>query len=136
MEASRRMSPGAGFGTTPDQESPTMKIRHVSAIAMLLAVFAAASLMAQDTASLTGTVSDSSGAAVAKAQVTLTNTDRGVNRTGTTNESGDHLFAAVPIGVYDLTVNAGGFKKYEAKGIILRVATKSRLDAVLQVGDG
>jgi hypothetical protein len=91
-------------------------------------------LFAQDTASITGTVSDPSGAAIPGAQVTLISAERGINRTTTTNGSGDYLFASLPIGSYDLTVSDAGFKKYDAKGIILRVAEKTRVNVVLEVG--
>ena len=47
---------------------------------------------------------------------------------------GDYLISAVPPGSYNLTISAPGFKKYEAPGIILRVAQKARADAALQVG--
>jgi hypothetical protein len=89
---------------------------------------------AQDTASLTGTVTDSTGAAVPSAQVMLTNGANGIKRTAASNGSGDFLFASLPIGSYDLAVSAEGFKKYEAKGIILRVADKARVNVPLQVG--
>src|ERR1700758_4403989 len=91
-------------------------------------------VFAQDTASITGTVTDPSGAAVSGAQVILDSADRGVKRTANTNESGSYLFAALPISSYDLTVTAPGFKKYEAKGIVLQVAQKARVDVGLQVG--
>src|SRR5580704_14151050 len=91
-------------------------------------------LFAQDTASITGTVTDPSGAAVANAQVTLISTEHGITRTSTTNGSGDYLFASLPIGSYNLTVSETGFKKYDAQGIILRVAEKTRVNVVLQVG--
>jgi len=89
---------------------------------------------AQDTASLTGTVTDSSGAAIPGAQVLVKNATNGINRTGTTNDSGDYLFASLPIGSYDLTVVSTGFKKYEAKGVVLRVAEKARVNVALEVG--
>src|SRR5579863_4620839 len=89
---------------------------------------------AQDTASITGTVTDSSGAAVPKAQVTISSTEHGFNRTAPTNDSGDYLFAALPIGSYDLTVTGVGFKKYQAKNVVLRVAEKARVNVTLQVG--
>ena len=68
--------------------------------ALWLGVFLSLSLaaLAQDTASITGTVTDPSGAAVAGAQVTLSSPDRGINRSTQTNESGDYLFGAVPGG--------------------------------------
>ena len=88
----------------------------------------------QDSASITGTVTDQSGAAVANAQVTLTSPERGVNRTSTTNQSGDYLFGAVPGGSYDLIIVAAGFKKYQAKSVKLEVGQKARADVALQVG--
>jgi hypothetical protein len=93
-----------------------------------------ATLFAQDTASITGTVTDPSGAAVPGAQVTLISGERGINRTTTTNGSGDYLFASLPIGSYDLAVTDAGFKKYDAKGVILSVAEKARVNVALQVG--
>jgi hypothetical protein len=96
-------------------------------------IFAAAA-WAQDTASLTGTVTDASGAAVPNAQVAVKNAEHGINRTGTTNGSGDYLFASLPIGSYDLTVTSTGFKKYQAKGVVLRVAEKARINVALEVG--
>jgi hypothetical protein len=112
-----------------------MKISNRSLLmtAMLVCIFCAAAL-AQDTASITGTVTDPSGAAVPNAQVELNNSEHGINRRGTSNSSGDFLFASLPIGSYDLTVTAEGFKKYEAKGVVLRVADKARVNVALQVG--
>ena len=93
--------------------------------AMVIAICCTAA-SAQDTASITGTVTDSSGAAVPNAQIAVKNAEHGINRTGMTNDSGDYLFASLPIGSYDLIVTAPGFKKYEAKGVVLRVAEKAR----------
>ena len=88
-------------------------------IAVLVLIFCAAAL-AQDTASITGTITDPSGAAIPNAKVELTNSEHGISRSGSSNSSGDFLFASLPIGSYDLTVTAEGFKKYEAKGVVLR----------------
>ncbi len=99
---------------------------------LLLTLCAAA--WAQDTASITGTVTDASGAAVPKAQVTISNTEHGIKRTAPTNASGEYLFAALPISSYDLTVTAEGFKKYQAKNVVLQVAEKARVNVALQVG--
>ena len=91
-------------------------------------------LFAQDTASITGSVTDPSGAAIPGAQVTVTSLEQGINRAATSNSTGDYLFAALPIGSYNLTVAAPGFKKFQATGIILRVAQKARVDVAMQVG--
>jgi hypothetical protein len=90
---------------------------------------------AQDTASLTGTVFDSAGAVVARAQVAVTNAEHGVNRTTVTNSAGDYAVPALPApGSYDVTVTADGFTRFEAKSVVLDVAQKARVDVTLQVG--
>jgi hypothetical protein len=115
-------------------EKPDMKFHRVNLPAVLLVMIFCAAAWAQDTASITGTVSDPSGAAVAGAQVSIANAEHGIKQDGTSNGSGDFLFGSLPIGAYDLTVTASGFKKYEAKGVILRVADKARVNVALQVG--
>src|SRR5580698_3142105 len=81
-----------------------------------------ASLFAQDSASITGTVTDQTGAAIPNAKVTLINSEHGIYRPTVTNGDGAYLVSAVPAGTYKLVISAKGFKKYEAEGIILRVA--------------
>jgi len=100
----------------------------------LLMVILCAAAWAQDTASLTGTVTDSSGAAIPNAQVAVMNAAEGISRKAATNGSGDFLFASLPIGSYDLTVTSTGFKKYEAKGVVLNVGEKARVNVALEVG--
>jgi hypothetical protein len=90
---------------------------------------------AQDTASLTGTIRDKSGAVIPKAQVVIKNTANGLTRNLVTNADGEYLASALPPGPYDLTVAAKGFRKYQAKDVTLRVAQTARIDVTLQVGD-
>ena len=90
---------------------------------------------AQDSGSVTGTVRDTSGAVVPNAEVKFTSSAIGMTRTTTTNDDGDYLGGALPPGSYDLTVTAKGFKAYQAKKIIVRVAEKARVDVTLQVGE-
>ena len=98
-------------------------------------MFSTAFVRAQDTASLTGTVIDPTGAVVAGAQVAVTNAEHGINRTTVTNSAGDYAAPALPApSSYDVTVTAEGFKKFVAKGVILDVARKARVDVTLQVG--
>jgi Carboxypeptidase regulatory-like domain len=70
-----------------------MKIRRawLCVLAFMLSVPA---VFSQDTASITGTVTDSSGAAIANAQVTVSIPEKGINQVAPTNGSGDFLFAA------------------------------------------
>src|SRR3989441_76472 len=101
---------------------------------ILLSILVAATAFAQDTASITGTVTDPSGAAIAKAQVTVSSPDRGIDRPTSTNDSGDYLVAGLPPGPVNVAVTAPGFKKYEVRGVILRVGQKARNDIAMQVG--
>jgi len=94
----------------------TMKSNRMLVRMLFLMVTLCGVALAQDTASLAGTVTDASGAAVQGAQVSLTNSQHGLSNTTSSNGSGDFLFASLPIGSYDLTVTVQGFKKYEAKG--------------------
>src|SRR5882762_4089606 len=128
---SNRLSPGLHLD--PLRES-RMKIRLVSKIVFVIALFSATLLHAQDSASVTGTVRDTSGANIANAQVAVTSTDRGINRETTTNSDGEYSVAALPPGSYDIIVTAQGFKKFQAKDVVLRVAAKVRVDVPLQVG--
>src|SRR5437588_2617682 len=111
-----------------------MRSNRVMLPSVLLVLTFWAAAWAQDTASLTGTVTDSSGAAISGAQVSVNNTAQGISRQAATNGSGDFLFAALPIGSYDLAVTSTGFKKYEAKGVVLNVAEKARVNVAMQVG--
>jgi hypothetical protein len=86
------------------------------------------------TSSITGTVTDSSGAVVPGASVTITDRSEGVTRNMVTNSAGAYLVSALPAGTYTLIVTARGFKAYRATGIIVQSAQKIRADATLQVG--
>ena len=115
-------------------EKLTMKSNQMLVRMLLLMVILCAPVWAQDTASLTGTVTDASGAAIPNAQVAVSNASQGISRKAATNGSGDFLFASLPIGSYDLSITSTGFKKYEAKGVVLNVGEKARVNVAMQVG--
>lgn len=108
----------------------------VTALAVLLAfVLGAASGWAQSQqGSILGTVKDASGAMVAGATVTLTNTDEGVVRTTKTNASGDYLFLDAIADHYDIDVAAFGFQDWKLSGAELAARQQLRVDASLAVG--
>ncbi len=86
------------------------------------------------TANVQGTVTDSTGAVVGNANVALTSEATQVKRTTVSDASGIYLFPAVPIGTYDLSVTATGFKTWEQKGIQLEVGSSISVNANLTVG--
>ena len=88
----------------------------------------------QATASIVGTVTDPSGAAVSSATITITNAETGIVRTTTTNGTGSYSAPQLPIGHYRLRAQAAGFKAYEQTGITLNVNDTVRADLSLQVG--
>ena len=108
-------------------------IRLAFGLLITLLCLCGSAAFAQDTATFTGTVRDSSGAVVS-AQVTVSNATIGVSRTTVTNSDGEWVTTALPVSTYDITVSAKGFKKYEANGVVIRVGQKLRVDVSLEVG--
>jgi Carboxypeptidase regulatory-like domain/TonB-dependent Receptor Plug Domain len=103
------------------------------AIVFTAIVLTAGACWAQDS-SITGSVRDSSGAAVPGATVTIVNSQKAISRTAATNASGEYLVSGLPAGNYDINVKAPGFQQYQVNGLVLRVADKARADAALTVG--
>jgi Carboxypeptidase regulatory-like domain len=84
--------------------------------------------------SVTGVVTDPQGASVAGAEVTLTLVATNTSRTTTTNESGLYHFAAVPAGIYDITISKAGFKVHKAAAQKVSIGSQLTLDVQLEVG--
>jgi hypothetical protein len=112
-----------------------MKVKLIFLISTLAALWAVSPLAAQNSSSITGTVRDSSGAIVSDAQVTLTNTAKGISQTANTNAGGDYLVAGLGAGTYNLKITSQGFKTFEATDVVLEVNQKARIDATMQVGE-
>jgi Carboxypeptidase regulatory-like domain len=114
-------------------ETAMKSIRLAIGLLVALLCFSVAA-RAQDTGTFTGTVHDSTGATVAGAEVTISNSSIGLNKPVTTNTDGDWVVPYLPAGSYNISVVAKGFKKYEANGVMLRVGQKARVDVSLEVG--
>jgi len=82
----------------------------------------------------TGVVSDPSGAAIVGAKVTVINKATNLSITGATNASGNYLIRELPPGVYDISVQASGFRNYSNKDVTVNAGTTTRVDAKLLVG--
>ncbi len=86
-------------------------------------------------ATLTGTVTDPSGASVPKASVTATEKSTGIARSTVTNTAGDYNIPYLDPGTYRLDIVAPGFKKYTRDNLTLEVSTIGRADAALSPGE-
>jgi hypothetical protein len=83
---------------------------------------------------LTGTVTDSTGAVLPGATITVTNHDTGISTSMQTDQDGSYRFSLLPPGVYQALVELSGFKKYVRDGIVIQIAQATRLDVPLQIG--
>jgi len=82
-----------------------------------------------------GTVTDSSGAAIAAATVTVKNTGTGLTRVASTQVDGSYSVPELPIGTYTVTVTIAGFKAAVISGLTVDVSSEVRADVTLQAGD-
>jgi hypothetical protein len=115
-----------------------MKNRTAFLVGLALLILSAANLPAQFTsATLTGIVSDPSGAVVPQAKVKLVNEKSGDTRETVTNSDGYYTFAGMAVGdlTYKLTVEAKGFVGYDAPGISLLGGEKRNVNVTLKVGN-
>src|SRR5258708_2095343 len=107
---------------------------YLAALCVLL--FSSPSALGQAVnATLLGTVTDSSAAAVANVKVTITETNTGISRTSQTNESGNYVFPDLPPGTYAVTAELSGFKRASRVAIDVIVNTSQRVDLLLQPGN-
>lgn len=91
--------------------------------------------MAQvSTASLSGTVRDSSGASIAKATITLHNANTSVERTSITNDAGSYVFLNITPGLYTLEARGTGFNSQQIPAFPLTVGQSASMDFTLGVG--
>ncbi len=81
-----------------------------------------------------GTVTDSSGAALVGATVTVHNVDTGVDRITETTTDGGYLMPELPVGSYDVTIAMKGFQKTTTTSVAVTVAGERRVDASLKPG--
>jgi hypothetical protein len=91
-------------------------------------------LRADVTGSISGTITDSSGAVIPDASVLALNTDTDINHTTRTNTQGYYVFPILPTGHYTITIQGRGFKEYRQTGLTIDVNSALRVDAKLELG--
>jgi len=109
---------------------------RVAILVLIVSVFAMAQIaFAQtDRGTITGTVSDPTGAVIPGAHVVATNAATGAHSETTSTATGDYTIASIIAGTYTVAVEANGFKKSTVSGIVVQVANTARIDAKLEVG--
>jgi len=95
--------------------------RFVQFLAVVLVLFATTMGFGQILATVQGQVTDPSGAVIPGATVTVTNTATSVSQTTKTDANGNYVIPALPIGTYDVEVQASGLERQRAKSLILDV---------------
>src|SRR6266849_3965476 len=108
-------------------------LRRLAAFFTLLLGVFVSQAVAQE-ATIVGTVTDPSGAAVPNVTITITNSDTGQVRKLSTNADGQYVAPDLRIGHYAIRAEASGFKAVEQKDVVLAVGDRSRFDFKLAVG--
>jgi hypothetical protein len=103
-------------------------------LAVLLLAGNACMFAQSDRGTITGTITDPSGAVISNANIEARNTQTGAVSTGGSTATGNYNVAQIPTGTYQLTVTAPGFKTFVRQNIEVPVATTVRVDVAMEVG--
>src|SRR4029079_12151807 len=102
---------------------------------VVLCLFALATIaFGQDRGTISGTVTDNSGAIVPGAKVTVVNPETGFTQNMASSPDGTYSFLYLASGKYNISAEKAGFRKAEIADILVQVSTASRADIHLQVG--
>lgn len=102
---------------------------------LLSTVFSSGAFAQLTTATMVGTVTDSTGAVIPGAKVILTQTETNFTRTVVTKGDGTFRDEFLPIGPYKISISANGFKTLQRAGVVLSVMQQAELTFVLQPGE-
>jgi hypothetical protein len=130
--------PNPFHGEAPCRTRGSRRNRTLAARALFFIVaiaFLGSSAVAQViTADIVGTVTDTAGAIVPGAKVTILNAETQLQRAMNATSTGDFVFTLLPPGTYTVRVEQPGFKTYEAKGLKIAAGDRTRVDAQLNPG--
>ena len=127
----------AAFLNSQDRRWAGVSRRVLCHFALLLFFIASCYLpaaRAEMSASITGTVTDASGAPVPSAGVQTKNLETGATRNTSTDDAGRYLVLSLPVGEYEVRVTKSGFQDAVRSGIQLVVGEEASVDLRLQVG--
>lgn len=111
------------------------RARWFTLFCITLLAFAGPSLSAQvDQGAVTGVVTDTTGAAIPNATVSLTNTDTGFVQERNTNASGIYIFSSVKIGNYKVSATAAGFGLATRTNLVVQIQSRVSVDLLLKPG--
>ena len=122
------------FRRSPAGIGPCGRARRFALLMSVLVCCCISNVVAQVTATLSGTVSDQSGALVSGATATARNVDTGFSRSTVTNQAGFYQLFALPVGQYEVRVKKDGFAEAVRTGIRLVVGQDASADLNLHVG--
>jgi hypothetical protein len=113
---------------------PFVLLRSILLLGIFLHPWTPAWGQGSSTASVTGTVLDSTGAVVPSAQVVITQTDTGFSQSTKSDGNGRFTLPVLPVGAYRLQVTKEGFNSYQQTGIVLTVSQEAQFSVSLQLG--
>ena len=108
---------------------------RVMTLTLLFGIFALPTLGQTNKADILGTITDSNGAAVQGATVTIIKVDTNATRTLTTGSSGEYQAPSLDIGTYKVTVTKQGFQTVTQENVILQTSDRLRIDLTLAPGN-
>jgi hypothetical protein len=111
-----------------------MMFRGLTALFLFVALAATPAFAQSDRGQITGFVKDQSGGVIPGATVTATNTQTQQQRISVTDPTGYYVLPALPPGVYDVSIELDGFKKWTRTGVILDAASSASLQVTLETG--
>jgi hypothetical protein len=114
--------------------SPSSFRQALRTCSLLLLFIGAALAQLSTTATISGTVVDSSGAVVPQANVSITNQQTNVTTTAVTNDDGSFVTPGLSVGTYRVTVAKTGFQSFLESNIVLHPATVATVNATLKPG--
>src|SRR5215813_6197521 len=108
---------------------------QVAAYVFLLTALSTLALAQSNKGEIRGTITDSSGAVVPGASVTVTRVDTGAERTVTAGDNGEYVVPLLDIGTYKVAAAKAGFKTVAQENVVLQTNDRLRIDLALQPGD-